>query len=36
VERYAREYVWPAAGTAALFSLLFGFGTAGVLKRIVR
>ncbi len=36
VERYAREYVWPAAGTAALFSLLFGYGTAGLLKRMVR
>lgn len=36
VERYAREYVWPAAATAALFSLLFGYGTAGMLKRMVR
>jgi hypothetical protein len=36
VERYARQYVWPAAGTAALFSLLLGYGTAGMLKRIVR
>ena len=36
VERYARQYVWPAAGTAALFSLLFGYGTAGVVKRMVR
>lgn len=36
VERYAREYVWPAAGTVALFSLLFGYGTAGMLKRMVR
>lgn len=36
VERYAREYVWQAASVAALFSLLFGYGTAGVVKRMVR
>lgn len=36
VERYAREYVWPAAGAAALFSLLWGYGTAGMFKRMVR
>ena len=36
VQRYAREYAWPAAGAAALFSLLLGFGTAGVFKSMVR
>jgi ElaB/YqjD/DUF883 family membrane-anchored ribosome-binding protein len=36
VERYAREYVWQAASAAALFSLLFGYGTAGAVKRMVR
>ncbi len=36
VERYAREYVWPAAGAAALFSLLLGYGTGGFVKRMVR
>jgi len=35
VRRYASEYAWPAAGVAALFSLLIGYGTAGVVKRIV-
>jgi len=36
VRRYAAEYSWPAAGIAALFSLLIGYGTAGVIKRVVR
>ena len=36
VRRYASEYVWPAAGAAALFSLLFGYGTGGFVKRMVR
>lgn len=36
LRRYAGEYVWPAAGVAALFSLLLGYGTAGFLKRMVR
>lgn len=35
VRRYAAEYAWPAAGVAALFSLLFGYGTSSVLKKIV-
>jgi len=34
--RYASEYAWPAAAAAALFSLLVGYGTAGVIKDIVR
>jgi hypothetical protein len=32
----ARQYVWPLAGTAFLFSLLFGYGTAGTIKHLVR
>ncbi len=36
VQRYASEYAWPAAGAAALFSLLIGYGTAGVVKSIIR
>jgi hypothetical protein len=36
VRKRAREYVWPAAGTAFLFSLLFGYGTAGTIKHILR
>ena len=36
VKKRAREYVWPAAGTAFLFSLLFGYGTAGTIKHMVR
>lgn len=31
----AREYVWPLVGTAFLFSLLFGYGTAGTIKHLV-
>jgi hypothetical protein len=34
IRRHAREYVWPAAGTAFLFSLLFGYGTAGTVKHL--
>ncbi len=36
VKKRAREYVWPVAGTAFLFSLLFGYGTAGTIKHMVR
>ena len=36
VRRYASEYAWPAAAVAAFFSLLVGYGTAGMLKRMVR
>jgi hypothetical protein len=36
VKKRAREYVWPAAGTAFLFSLLFGYGTAGTIKHMVK
>lgn len=36
VKKRAREYVWPAAGTAFLFTLLFGYGTAGTIKHIIR
>ncbi|HVZ17465.1 MAG TPA: hypothetical protein VG897_10140 [Terriglobales bacterium] len=36
IHRYAREYALPAAGAAALISLIFGYGTAGVFKRIIR
>ncbi len=36
VQRYASEYAWPAAGAAALFSLLIGYGTSGVIKSMVR
>jgi hypothetical protein len=36
VQKRAREYVWPAAGTAFLFALLFGYGTAGTIKHMVR
>jgi hypothetical protein len=35
VRKHAREYVWPAAGTAFLFSLLFGYGTGGTIKHMV-
>jgi hypothetical protein len=35
VRRYAGEYAWQAAGVTALFFLLLGSGTAGVLKKIV-
>jgi hypothetical protein len=35
VRKRAREYVWPVAGTAFLFSLLFGYGTAGAIKHLV-
>jgi hypothetical protein len=35
VRKRAREYVWPAAGTAFLFSLLIGYGTAGTIKHLV-
>jgi hypothetical protein len=31
----AREHVWPLAATAFLFSLLFGYGTAGTIKHLV-
>ena len=33
VNRYARDYVWPAAGIAGLLSLLIGYTTAGIFKR---
>ena len=36
VRRYASEYAWPAAGVAALLSLLIGFSAAGTMKRILR
>lgn len=36
VKKRAREYVWPVAGTAFLFTLLFGYGTAGTIKHIIR
>jgi hypothetical protein len=36
VRKRAREYVWPAAGAAFLFSLLFGYGTAGTVKHMLR
>jgi hypothetical protein len=36
VKKRARQYVWPAAGTAFLFSLLFGYGTAGTIKHMVK
>jgi len=32
----AAEHAWPAAGTAFLFALLFGYGTAGTIKHMVR
>jgi hypothetical protein len=35
VRKRAREYVWPAAGTAFLFSLLVGYGTAGTIKHML-
>jgi hypothetical protein len=35
LRRYAGEYAWQAAGAAALFTLLLGYGTAGVLKKLV-
>ncbi len=35
VQKRAREYVWPLAGTAFLFSLLFGYGTAGTIKHML-
>jgi hypothetical protein len=36
VRRHAREHVWQAAGTAFLFSLLFGYGATGTVKHLVR
>ena len=36
VKRYVIEYAWPAAGIAALTALLLGYGTAGVIKDMVR
>jgi hypothetical protein len=36
VRRRASEYTWPAAGMAALIGLLFGYGTAGTIKHMVR
>jgi hypothetical protein len=30
VKRNARQYFWPAAGGAAVFGLLFGYGVAAV------
>jgi hypothetical protein len=30
VKKNAREHFWPAAGGAALFGLLFGYGVAAV------
>jgi len=36
VKRYAADRAWHAAGVAALFSFLFGYGTAGAIKRMVR
>jgi hypothetical protein len=30
VKKNARQYFWPAAGGAAIFGLLFGYGTAAV------
>jgi hypothetical protein len=36
VKRYASEYSWPAAAAAALFGLLLGYSTAGVIKDVVR
>jgi hypothetical protein len=36
VRKRAREHVWPTAGTAFLFSLIFGYGTAGTIKHMVR
>ena len=36
VKKHARQYVWPAAGTAFLMSLLFGYGTAGTIKHMLR
>lgn len=36
VERYAREYVKPAAAVAFLLSFLIGIGVAGTLKPLVR
>lgn len=35
VRRYAAEYAWPAAAAAALFSLLIGYGTGSVVKRMI-
>jgi hypothetical protein len=35
VRRRAAEYAWPAAGMAALIGLLFGYGSAGAIKRAV-
>jgi hypothetical protein len=36
VRKRARDNVWPAAGTAFLFTLLFGYGTAGTIKHMLR
>lgn len=36
LERYAAEYAFPAAGVAAFFSFVIGYGMAGVLKHMVK
>lgn len=36
VQRYAREYVWPASTVVALVGFLFGYGTAGPIKHLFR
>jgi hypothetical protein len=36
IRKRARDNVWPAAGTAFLFTLLFGYGTAGTIKHMLR
>jgi len=36
VERYAAEYALPAAGIAAFFSFVVGYGVAGAFKHMVK
>ncbi len=33
VKKNAREYLWPAAGVAALLALSLGYGIAGIFTR---
>jgi ElaB/YqjD/DUF883 family membrane-anchored ribosome-binding protein len=33
VNRYAREYLWPAVGTVSLVGLVLGYGLGGMFTR---
>jgi len=36
VDRYVAEYAFPAAGVAAFFTFVLGYGVAGVFKHMVK